>query len=700
MSSAWIGGYGHYPRDHSASDPPPAPASDPADIGPLTIEDPTPLGPAPIVGPPELAHAPSPLAGLSISTAGRRRRPDGDDGIPSPGMIYSHRMLLEYRQQTKADREARQSVPEDDTLRRGPLDTIEPPFDFDALTTLLFDAPDFYAIVDRIATDVCGPWTLVDAEEVAATADLPLRDRPGAENGDEPFTGEELGDLTPTPQIEADLAGEIPEPEPRPSTPPARTQDPRGATPDDAAIEQRRQAKALLESLTFDLSGTRIKLREFSKMVIKDYKATGNGGIEVGRDAQGRVKGLIYIPFRLIRKLVQNRGWVEIDHAQRPVAYFRNYGSEPSLPESQLTELELKSLGRDSIQDHIGELKNELYHLKHHHPNEIHYGVPPIIPALGAVTGNMHADARNLRYFLNRAVPDYLTIIKADTLTLTGEGTREVIDQFEQGLDEQLQLAARGSDYENAVLRIPKDVMEFEMKPLGSAINDAEFMGYKVANRDTQLRVYGMPPSRLGIIETANLGTGSGETQLETYKRAIVDPDQEMLEDLYNAILDEYGLTLVRFQYKDIDIVDEQREMQLYSAASAAGAISVNEEREWLSRITADQDFPPFEEAEETEERGGEIPEADIPATLREGDAGGFGLPVNGGPLFAQGERQGIPGEVPSPAQPQAVLPPPQRRRRMTQVERAIMEGTFGRRGGDRRRVRLTKTKNGGEADG
>jgi hypothetical protein len=216
-------------------------------------------------------------------------------------------------------------------------------------------------------------------------------------------------------------------------------------------------------------------------------------------------------------------------------------------------------------------------------------------------------------------------------------------------IDEHMQFQIQGDDYKTLKVRIPRDVMELKLEKLSSDFNAAEFQAYQEDNRDKQMLVYGMPPALMGIIETANLGSGSGENQVETYKRAQIDPRQRLLEQLFNAVLDSHDLGAVRFKFNEIDILDEQREIGLYSIAATVGDISINEGRAWLSRIVKDQDFPDYDEDQ-----------ADIPKRVLDQQLGsmmgaGFEPDLLGG-AGGTATAGGV-GEEPAPTTPGSPFP-------------------------------------------
>jgi len=475
---------------------------------------------------------------------GSRGHDSGWASKPMP-KIYNPRLQRDHWRQARAAQEKRRQSHVSGE-QAGP-DFLEPPFPLDVLTDLLFDSPDFFTVVDRLATDVAGMgYDVVDREEVG-----------------EPIAVPETGEVE------------------------------RGADRDVRALAQRREAEPFLETVAGDFNEKPLPLEDLFHCVDMDEEATGQGYTEVSRGDDLNVDGLFHVPSRLIRRMLDGEGWIQLDDQQgeRKVAIFRDWGSDPNVPESRVSKEEAT---RYSAMVE-GELKNELKCFRHYHPAEAYYGIPPIISALTEVYGNLYAGERNLRFFTHRAMPDWLITIKAEAQTLQDEGLRTIIDKYVANLEEHLKHLINHDDHRTAIVELPSDIVDVVWEKLIPDAKDQDFPQYKLDNRDTIIRVYGVPPHRVGIVETANLGTGSGESQEEMYKRAQVDPRQKPFELFMDEILAERW-DLLQFKFRELDILDEQREADILTKAVQTKAVSINEVRRWLSRIVKDQDFSDYDD--------------------------------------------------------------------------------------------------------
>lgn len=92
--------------------------------------------------------------------------------------------------------------------------------------------------------------------------------------------------------------------------------------------------------------------------------------------------------------------------------------------------------------------------------------------------------------------------------------------------------------------------------------------------RDQIIAAFGVPPAKLGIIETGNLGGGTGEAQDKTFRvNTIIPVANLILEKLnYHLLLMGFGiedwhLEFQEIDYRDSKVVEEIREMRLRSGA-------------------------------------------------------------------------------------------------------------------------------------
>lgn len=107
--------------------------------------------------------------------------------------------------------------------------------------------------------------------------------------------------------------------------------------------------------------------------------------------------------------------------------------------------------------------------------------------------------------------------------------------------------------------------------------HDMEYQNLMKDIRDRILATYGVPPQRVSIIEVANLGSGSGESQNKQFKKTFKGKAR-LFEDAYNRILGKGGFEEY-FQYGEIDIEDKLKNAQIDNIQLNNGSITINEVR-------------------------------------------------------------------------------------------------------------------------
>lgn len=95
--------------------------------------------------------------------------------------------------------------------------------------------------------------------------------------------------------------------------------------------------------------------------------------------------------------------------------------------------------------------------------------------------------------------------------------------------------------------------------------------------RDQIIRTFQVPPQLAGIIETASLGSGSGDSQKKDWKTTF-DGAKTFIENAFNQTLQHYGFT-ERFHYQQMDIIDEMYDAQVAQILVSSGVKTIDEVR-------------------------------------------------------------------------------------------------------------------------
>lgn len=111
----------------------------------------------------------------------------------------------------------------------------------------------------------------------------------------------------------------------------------------------------------------------------------------------------------------------------------------------------------------------------------------------------------------------------------------------------------------------------------GMSNSDMDFLALMNLSRDMILTAYGMQPGKAGIRETANLGSGSGESQDKDFKD-MIKAKATLIEGAFNKVLGHNGFSEV-FQFNEMDIEDKLKRTQIEKTKLDSGVLTINEVR-------------------------------------------------------------------------------------------------------------------------
>lgn len=115
----------------------------------------------------------------------------------------------------------------------------------------------------------------------------------------------------------------------------------------------------------------------------------------------------------------------------------------------------------------------------------------------------------------------------------------------------------------------------------GAATNkDMSYLELMKFARDNIVQTFGVPPQLIGIIETANLGSGSGDSQKKDWKITF-NGASSFVEDAFNNTLKNFGFS-ERFHYQQMDVVDELYDAQVNQIYIQNGIKTIDEIRNEL----------------------------------------------------------------------------------------------------------------------
>jgi len=338
-------------------------------------------------------------------------------------------------------------------------------------------------------------------------------------------------------------------------------------------------------------------LQELFEALLTDYEALGNAYIEVVRHPTKQNDNGIGIPYKLyhlparfmrihssLSMFVQKRG--------SKLRYFKEFG-------------DTRTIDCDTGEEAKGPTEifkqaTEVIHLKNYHVRADPYGLPDFIPALGAIVGNIAARDYNLAFFSSYAVPAYAIVMKNVDYD---DETRSLIEEFFSSTFKGpenahktliLQLPPAKAD------EAPPDIM---FKELQRDVRDGSFKEYRISNRDEVYRAHGVPPMIGGIVETGNIGAGTGLAQMQIYKNSVIIPRQNLLMSRINGLLvhGAYGFHFSDFQFELLppDLGEREQLAKTHEIYLKSGVFTINEVRTDLGLEPVeggDRPFVPIEE--------------------------------------------------------------------------------------------------------
>jgi PBSX family phage portal protein len=324
---------------------------------------------------------------------------------------------------------------------------------------------------------------------------------------------------------------------------------------DSTAVEKARkriermkiELRDWLESLNDDDSFTATM-----KKVLVDFESTGNGYLEIGRNALGQIGYVGHVPATTIRVRRLRDGYLQI--IGNKVVYFRNFGATNPNPVT-------------------GDPRpNELIHYKSYSPLNTFYGIPDILSAVSSLIGDSLAAQYNIDYFQNKAVPRYIITLKGAKLSADAE---DKMFRF-------LQTGLKSQSHRTLYIPLPGDSdgnkVEFNMEPIENGIQDGSFKEYRKQNRDDILIAHQVPISKLG---GADSGIAAALSQDRTFKEQVARPSQEHLEKVIAKIIKE-KTDVLELKFNELTLTDEIAQSQILERYVRNKIMVPNEARELL----------------------------------------------------------------------------------------------------------------------
>lgn len=202
------------------------------------------------------------------------------------------------------------------------------------------------------------------------------------------------------------------------------------------------------------------------------------------------------------------------------------------------------------------------------------YGISDILSALTTLLGDNAANAYNLQFFQNNAIPRY---------AITVAGGR-VTDEFINDIKHFMSHECKQQNHRSIVIPVMRG-FEVKFEKLDDRPNDASFLAYKNINKQEIMAVHKVPPAEVGVWDDAN--RSNAEQQSKNYQLKIIEPHQLMLNGVMNRIIQTgLGLHGVQFQWNKLELTSEKELATIRQTNAIARVSEATATRQMIDSLT------------------------------------------------------------------------------------------------------------------
>jgi PBSX family phage portal protein len=388
-----------------------------------------------------------------------------------------------------------------------------------------------------------------------------------------------------------------------------------------------KDAKRIVEDFLCSVVEGSLPIEDLIRTIGDDYESMGSCGFEVIRNKSGFIAGLNHIPFNSMAvtnakmhnsptqphfiqmRFNKKRLYVPLNRNvryRRPgfdplTAPMKNF---PTLNNREkfisLTKTFSDNTNEKEFTSDVKKAATEFYMVcRPPKFDSTMYGTPSAMSAQLSMLADLKTEVYNINFFNAKGVPQYAVIVNNGSQSIGYDDDDDIDSEAElqETINEFFSKHLKASDRSVLVMHTEGEG-SVEFKRLSAESIDASFDQYEKRNRDKVRMAHGVPPAALGIIETANLGSGSSTSQFIRYRDHIVAPGQRIFASVVNAII-KSGLLIPYFEFRflpmSVEDEDDRRKRKIEEFIS--GAISPNEYREETGRN-------PFTSVEQGEDAG------------------------------------------------------------------------------------------------
>lgn len=203
-----------------------------------------------------------------------------------------------------------------------------------------------------------------------------------------------------------------------------------------------------------------------------------------------------------------------------------------------------------------------------------YYGISDILSALTTVLGDNAANAYNLQFFQNNAIPRYAITVSG------GRVTDEFIEQIKQFMSHE----CKQQNHRSIVIPVMRG-FDVKFEKLDDRPNDASFLAYKSINKQEIMAVHKVPPAEVGVWDDAN--RSNAEQQSKNYQLKIIEPHQLMLNGIMNRVIQNgLGLGGVEFQWNKLELTSEKEIAVIRQTNAIARVSEATATRQMIDSLT------------------------------------------------------------------------------------------------------------------
>lgn len=257
-------------------------------------------------------------------------------------------------------------------------------------------------------------------------------------------------------------------------------------------------------------------LKEIISCCITDLQTVGDFSLEVARNNAGKVAKIFHLPAHTIHRNRDEDRFVQKRNTK--IVWFVPFASgiEASAKNGEEGSYNKKQRCNEVI-------------FKVLYNSDGYYGRSPMLSCVGAVKASISCEEFNTYFFDNRGLPEFAVL-------LTGEWS----EGSEQKMSAFMSKELRGNENRGKTLvMVVPDQCKCEFKPLEASAKTREgsFRLYATDLEDRILSVYRCPRSKIGIQRVGKLGGSDTFESLRNYSDSVVEPLQNIIEDIFNEKL-------------------------------------------------------------------------------------------------------------------------------------------------------------------